>query len=151
MKSVLVFNMENNDTYLKGFLEDYNKILECRVSDWGVLQVPLLNLNLGGCTPENHGLSNSKSANSPFQLKWALMDTAAFWTLASKFSPVKMRFEEFPGVLAVKDLALSLLWHGLDPRPGSFCDAKGAKKSPLSHCDTCQVFQWGKIIPPAVL
>ena len=28
---------------------------------------------------------------------------------------------EFLGGLAVKDLALSLLWHGFDPLPGNFC------------------------------
>ena len=28
---------------------------------------------------------------------------------------------EFPGGLAVKDLALSLLWGGFDPRSGNFC------------------------------
>lgn len=27
---------------------------------------------------------------------------------------------EFPGSLAVKDLALSLLWFGFDPWPGNF-------------------------------
>ena len=28
---------------------------------------------------------------------------------------------EFPGGLAVKDTALSMLWHGFDPWPRNFC------------------------------
>ena len=33
----------------------------------------------------------------------------------------KHRSEEFPGGLVVKDSALSLLWLGFDPWPGTFC------------------------------
>ena len=33
---------------------------------------------------------------------------------------LKSQKEKFPSGLAVKDLALSLLWHRLDPSPGNF-------------------------------
>ena len=32
----------------------------------------------------------------------------------------KCTVQELPGSLAVKDLTLSLLWHGFDPWPGRF-------------------------------
>ena len=43
---------------------------------------------------------------------------------------------EFPGGLAVKDLALSLLWHGFQPGPGNFCMLlvqPKDKKNPRKH------------------
>ena len=41
-------------------------------------------------------------------------------------------FMRFPGDLAIKDLVLSLLWCGFDPRPGNFCmpQARPKKKNP---------------------
>ena len=40
--------------------------------------------------------------------------------LRAQFDILNETFQEFPSGLAVKDLALSLLWHGLDPWPRNF-------------------------------
>ena len=81
---------------------------------------------VSGCCPQ--GLAPNWSVQG-VPLKWGFLEPRSYKMFAFTRKAGQRRQaprsenqqREFPGGLAVKDLALSLLWRGFDPWPGDFC------------------------------